>query len=58
MKLIERLKVIEEALNTKTQQVAKLDITRQILIKEILQLKGKHELAKELLQEKQPKTKK
>jgi len=51
MNIKERLQVTRNLLDTKSKQVAQLDITRQTLVTEILELRGQLALLNEMLQE-------
>jgi hypothetical protein len=51
MKLEERLQILENLLNSKMNEAGNLEIARQMLQKEILELSGKINLIKELIKE-------
>lgn len=52
MKLQERLNVLQNLLDSKSKELANLDIIRQTKINEFLELKGKIDLLNELIKEK------
>ena len=57
MTLQERLKVLQNLLDSKSREVANLDIVRQTKINELIELKGKINLLNEMIKEEESKVK-